>query len=169
MSIVEIERGAAPAAVQQVVTSPSTGRGIRKRPDLFIGVFVAWAAALAWFHPRMWSLTELADGPWAFASIAYFVVFAELAWLYGLYNVGIVAVAFLHKRSVQERSPDIFSPATEAPPAVAVLYTTCNDFVERSALSCVALSYPDYHVYILDDSSEPGARAHRHLRRQLFG
>jgi cellulose synthase/poly-beta-1,6-N-acetylglucosamine synthase-like glycosyltransferase len=159
MSVVELERGLAPAAEQQALASSSTDRGIRKRPDLFIGVFFAWAAALAWFHPRMWSLTELADGPWAFASIAYFVVFAELAWLYGLYNVGIVATAFLHKRGAQWRSPEVFAPATGAPPAVAVLYTTCNDFVERSALSCVTLNYPSYHVYILDDSSDPGARA----------
>ena len=106
----------------------------------------------------MWSLTELADGPWAFASIAYFVVFAELAWLYGLYNVGVVTVAFLHKHGARQDSPQVTSPAAAAQPAVAVLYTTCNDFVERSALSCVALSYSDYHVYILDDSADPGVR-----------
>jgi cellulose synthase/poly-beta-1,6-N-acetylglucosamine synthase-like glycosyltransferase len=40
-------------------------------------------------------------------------------------------------------------------PAVAVLYTTCNDFSERSAQSCVDLSYTNFRVYILDDSDSP--------------
>ena len=40
-------------------------------------------------------------------------------------------------------------------PAVALLYTTCNDFVEESVLSCVQQDYPNYTVYMLDDSSSP--------------
>jgi hypothetical protein len=59
----------------------SAPTGATKRPHLFIVTFAAWAIALAWFHPRMWSLTELAGTPVAFASIAYFVIFAEIAWL----------------------------------------------------------------------------------------
>lgn len=159
MSVVGLERGLAPAAPQQALVSPAIAGGIRKRPDLFIGVFLAWVGVLAWLHPRMWSLTDLADGPWAFASIVYFVIFAELAWLYGLYNVGVVTAAFLHRRAADARSPEVLAAATGAQPAVAVLYTTCNDFVERSAASCVALTYPNYHVYILDDSADHGARA----------
>jgi cellulose synthase/poly-beta-1,6-N-acetylglucosamine synthase-like glycosyltransferase len=37
---------------------------------------------------------------------------------------------------------------------VAVLYTTCNDFVEASALSCVRQQYSSFRVYILDDSTD---------------
>lgn len=127
-----------------------------KRPDLFVAVFVAWAATVAWFHPRMWSLTDLADGPAMWWSIAYFVLFAELAWLYGLYNVAVVsfaAIDLLHRAPIAPPAP------TGAQPAVAVLYTTCNDFVEESALSCVRLAYSNFRVYILDDSSRPEARA----------
>ncbi|MBU6374347.1 MAG: glycosyltransferase, partial [Alphaproteobacteria bacterium] len=50
------------------------------------------------------------------------------------------------------------APLADAP-AVAVLYTTCDDFVERSAESCVALDYPNFHVYLLDDSRSEAARA----------
>jgi cellulose synthase/poly-beta-1,6-N-acetylglucosamine synthase-like glycosyltransferase len=35
-----------------------------------------------------------------------------------------------------------------------VLYTTRNDFVETTALSCASLDYEHYSVNILDDSSD---------------
>lgn len=134
--------------------------GAQKRPHLFLAVFVSWAAAILWFHPRLWSLTEVADGPLAFASIAYFVVFAELAWLYGFYNIAIVVFALV-ERFEQRRASKPQTPALVATPApaVAVLYTTCNDFSERSAQTCVDLSYPNFRVYILDDSDAPEMKA----------
>ena len=136
---------------------------LRKRPDVFVATFLAWAATLAWFHPRMWSLTEVADGPIGFASIAYFVIFAEIAWLYGIYNVAIVSFAWVYRHSMARRYlSERFRQCDAAPadaPAVAVLYTTCNDFVERSAISCVNLAYANYHVYLLDDSTDPAAQA----------
>jgi cellulose synthase/poly-beta-1,6-N-acetylglucosamine synthase-like glycosyltransferase len=47
---------------------------------------------------------------------------------------------------------------SERPP-VALLYTTCNDFVERSVRSCTEQDYPDHRVYILDDGTDPECRA----------
>lgn len=149
-------------------TTVTQMRALKKRPHLFISVFVLWGLSLAWFHPRMWSLTELAASQFEFASIAYFVVFAELAWLYGIYNIAIVAFAIYVQRTktagVVSAAGAVASTAVapldpaNAPP-IAVLYTTCNDFVERSAESCVHLDYPNYLVYMLDDSSDPAAMA----------
>jgi len=105
----------------------------------------------------MWSLTSIGDTWWSAASIAYFVLFAEFAWLYGIYNVAIVAFAAMYRFGGRHE----FLTTLEAAPhsrsctPVAVLYTTCNDFVEESAISCVNLNYPNYAVYILDDSSDP--------------
>jgi cellulose synthase/poly-beta-1,6-N-acetylglucosamine synthase-like glycosyltransferase len=45
-----------------------------------------------------------------------------------------------------------------ASPPIALLYTTCNDFVEKSALTCVNQDYPSFTVYLLDDSSNPAFR-----------
>jgi cellulose synthase/poly-beta-1,6-N-acetylglucosamine synthase-like glycosyltransferase len=39
-------------------------------------------------------------------------------------------------------------------PNVAVLYTTRNDFQKKAILSCIKQSYPNFHVYILDDSTD---------------
>ncbi|MBK8544139.1 MAG: hypothetical protein IPL62_11675 [Caulobacteraceae bacterium] len=55
----------------------------RKQPWLFPAVFGAWALAVAYFGPRLLSLVSLADSGWGFASIAFFAVFAQIAWLYG--------------------------------------------------------------------------------------
>jgi cellulose synthase/poly-beta-1,6-N-acetylglucosamine synthase-like glycosyltransferase len=132
-----------------------------KSPALFVMVAVTWVAALGWFHPRLWSLMSLADTWWAAASIGYFVTFAELAWLYGIYNVAIVVLAgvyhYSHRRDFLSTTQAMQLTPSKAP--VAVLYTTCNDFVERSALSCVNLDYPAFLVYLLDDSSDADIRA----------
>jgi cellulose synthase/poly-beta-1,6-N-acetylglucosamine synthase-like glycosyltransferase len=117
-------------------------------------VFSAWALAVAHFGPRLLSLLEMADSGWSFASIAFFAVFAQIAWLYGFYNIAVVLFALIDR--IGERDP---APNVAVTPAVAILYTTCDDFVEKSAESCVAQDYPDFHVYLLDDSATSAARA----------
>jgi len=150
----ELER-AAGAQRTFSVASPD-----KKSPALFLCVFGVWALALYWFHPRLWSLTELGTEAWSKASIAYFVIFAELAWLYGIYNIAIVTFAAIYRTYDRERflrSAGTALPCSGTP--VAILYTTCNDFVENSARSCVDQAYSNFHLYILDDSSDPGFQA----------
>jgi len=150
----ELER-AASAQRNFAVASPD-----KKSPALFLCVFGIWALALYWFHPRLWSLTELGAEVWSKASIAYFVIFAELAWLYGIYNIAIVTFAAIYRAYDRERflgSARTALPCSDTP--VAILYTTCNDFVENSARSCVDQAYSNFHLYILDDSSDPGFQA----------
>jgi len=150
----ELER-AAGAQRTFSVASPD-----KKSPALFLCVFGVWALALYWFHPRLWSLTELGTEAWSKASIAYFVIFAELAWLYGIYNIAIVTFAAIYRTYDRERflrSTGMVLPCSGTP--VAILYTTCNDFVENSARSCIEQAYSNFHLYILDDSSDPGFQA----------
>ena len=141
------------AGGQRSLAGASPGK---KSPALFLCVFGVWALALYWFHPRLWSLTGLGAAAWSKASITYFVVFAELAWLYGIYNIAIIAFAAIYRAFDRKRfllSNDTSFPRSDTP--VAILYTTCNDFVEHSARSCVDQAYPNFHLYILDDSSDP--------------
>ena len=123
------------------------------RPDLFLFVFFAWFAALIWFHPRMVQLFELSKGPLHWAALAFFITFVELAWLYGFYNIGIIIFASIYRRQSTTHTDRPASPMQV--PAVALLYTTCNDFVESSAMSCIRQDYPHYTVYLLDDSADP--------------
>ena len=134
----------------------SARRSIAGRsPAMFLFLFSAWIAALAWFGPRLLQSMAVATGPVSLFAQGYFVVFVCVAWLYGLYNVSVVLFAGI-TRLLPKRSAAAAS-VVEAP-AVAVLYTTCNDFVAAGAISCARLRYPNYTVYVLDDSSDSDYR-----------
>ena len=130
---------------------------IRPRPHLYLSVFGAWAVVLAWFHPRLVGLLSVSDGVAEYAALLFFVVFTEISWLYGLYNIGIVIFATRYRRRAARAGPPecIVDPSVH----VAVLYTTCNDFIEESAESCVRQCYPSFKVYLLDDSTDPAFQA----------
>ncbi len=139
--------------------SPSPAASVTgASPHMYLAVFGTWLLALAWFHPRLASLLDMAGGPVGWAALAFFIGFTELAWLYGLFNIGVLVFAAIYRRQQRHREPIPIAAAGEAPP-VALLYTTCNDFVEKSALSCVNQQYPSFTVYILDDSSNPAFRS----------
>lgn len=125
-----------------------------RSPAMFVTMFAVWIAALIWFGPRLLASLDAARGPLSAAALGYFAVFVTVAWLYGIYNLSVVTFAMINRLGRRDAS---VATLDEAPP-VAVLYTTCNDFVEASALSCAMLDYPHYRVYILDDSSDPEFR-----------
>lgn len=116
---------------------------------MFITIFTVWSAALIWFGPRLIASLDAAAGPVSRFALTYFVVFVTVAWLYGTYNLSVVLFSVINRLL---REPAIKSSSDLSP--VAVLYTTCNDFVEASALSCANLDYPCFRVYILDDSTD---------------
>lgn len=126
---------------------------------LYTTILIAWIASLFWFHPRLATLMDMATGPLTWTSLAFFIVFVEFAWLYGFYNLGVVAFAGIHRARKQWVNRKVAIEAVDVEmaslPPVAILYTTCNDFVEASAESCVRQDYPAYTVYLLDDSNDP--------------
>lgn len=123
-------------------------------PLMYLTIFTAWIASLLWFQPRLLLLLDMAYDIPSRIAIWIFIGFIDFAWLYGMYNMGVVAFASLYgllgRKSPLSKTPSV---ATMQPP-VAILYTTCNDFVEESVDSCIRQDYPDYKVYILDDSSQ---------------
>ncbi len=146
--LVSTAAGSRPAIPEERLVRRAAGRS----PAMFITIFLAWAAALVWFGPKLIASLQAANGPFSAAALGYFAFFVVIAWLYGIYNLSVVCFAMINRllppRTVAETAGDTRP--------VAVLYTTCNDFVEASALSCVRLEYPDFRVYILDDSSDAG-------------
>ena len=87
--------------------SAEAGRDLlRPRPHLYAVIFGAWLAALAWFHPRLVTLLDAAHSPVAWGALLFFIVFTELAWLYGFYNIGVVIFAKIyHRQRQRERRP----------------------------------------------------------------
>jgi cellulose synthase/poly-beta-1,6-N-acetylglucosamine synthase-like glycosyltransferase len=129
------------------------------RPYLYLFIFGAWLASVVWFHPRLASLLDLAHTTFSWIAIIFFIIFTEIAWLYAFFNVGVVIFAAIYRRRHSAAHLNDPGPVPSPAPGVAVLYTTANDFVEASALSCVRQDYPNFTVYILDDSSDPEYRA----------
>lgn len=127
----------------------------RPKPHLYLTVLGVWIGVVAWFHPHFVKLLELGTSWEAKLSLGFFVLFIDIAWAYAAYNVSVIAFSAMYRR--RRLAPPAEAPLHEAP-AVALLYTTCNDFVESSVRSCVEQDYPNYRVYILDDSSDPEYR-----------
>ncbi|MCB0579091.1 MAG: glycosyltransferase [Phaeodactylibacter sp.] len=129
------------------------------RPWMYVFIFGMWLASLAWFQPRLLQLLDMAYNLPSWAALALFVAFIDFAWLYGLYNVGVILFAVGHRWFGHKPEAALARTELLDYPAVAILYTTCNDFVEESALSCVQQDYPNYTVYMLDDSPSPECQA----------
>lgn len=85
-------------------------------------------------------------------------MFVEIAWLYGVYNLSIVLFSIIDRLLPEKGFVYQQSDAMPQTP-VAMLYTTCNDFIEESARSCINLDYKNFRLYILDDSSKPEYKA----------
>lgn len=136
---------ASDTSVRQMAAAPS--------PAMYIAIFTAWIASLIWFQPRLLMLLDMTYNIPSRIAIWTFIFFIDFAWLYGMYNLGVVSFATLYGL-LGKKSPLALTPNVKtAQPPVAILYTTCNDFVEESVVSCVRQDYPNYTVYILDDSS----------------
>ncbi len=136
---------AQPLAIQQYAKAP--------KPTLYIGIFATWLATVIWFQPRLLMLLDMAYSPGSRLALWAFILFINFAWLYGIYNIGVVLFALFYNRFGKQKNAAATVELTDYP-AVAILYTTCNDFVEESVVSCVRQDYPNYTVYILDDSSD---------------
>lgn len=119
---------------------------------LYLFIFSTWFAAIIWFQPRLLLLLDIAYNLPSKIALLLFIGFIDFAWLYGLYNIGVVVFA-LYVRFFPGKPLAVAEDCMDDPPAVAILYTTCNDFVEESVVSCVQQDYPNFRVYILDDSS----------------
>ena len=66
-------------------------------PLLYMTIFGLWGLCLLWFQPRLWSLMVIPESVPAQAVLLFFILFIDLAWLYGLYNVCVVIFALIHR------------------------------------------------------------------------
>ena len=126
-----------------------------KDVHLYFSIICSWVVSLIWFHPQLMKIYHAVQGTFAWIVLTLFIFLVELTWLYGFYNIWIVFFAWVYRR--QNKTQDL--PDSHVSPknlAVALLYPTRNDFVEAGAYSCVNQDYPDFTVYILDDSTDAG-------------
>ena len=123
---------------------------LRKNAAMHLFMMALWLSTVAWFNPRLMSLGSEAHSFAGFLTLALFIVCLNIFWMFGSYYVAVFLFSFF------SQTPSVRSPPR--PPShaeVAVLYLTRNDFKYEAALSCVRLRYDRFHVFILDDSTEP--------------
>jgi cellulose synthase/poly-beta-1,6-N-acetylglucosamine synthase-like glycosyltransferase len=121
-----------------------------KRPHLWLMSLLIWAIELAYgLGPSVPLLFRHDLRP--IEKIALLTCYAWLgfAWLCSSYYVLLTVLSvWAYPKTVA-----LLMTEQDYPP-VALLYVTCNDFVAGAFLSCVEQNYPNYHVYILDDSDD---------------
>lgn len=120
---------------------------IKKSNWIYSGVILVWVFCLIYFNPKLFAVLNSTDSLTAKVFFIIFVFFLNLFWLYGIFHF-----FFLIYKIFSKKSP---APAKTAHfPGVAILYTTRNDFQKKALLSCIKQDYPNFHVYILDDSTD---------------
>ena len=100
---------------------------------LVVGILLPWRAEV-----------ELVNGNLAFlANLNVAVWWIILLW--GLHHLAYQLAGLMAVRRVPDRR-------TSSRPAVAVLYTTCDDFDASNVEGCLRQDYSDFRVLICDDS-----------------
>lgn len=120
---------------------------VRKRARLVLGALTVWLLLLG---------VVLSD--WLFNLVPYEPTLARLSF----FSAAVWWLALLwaiHHLAFQVSAVIMPDPASAPPrpggtPSVAILYVTRDDLVESALLSCLSQNYPNYHVYICDDSTQ---------------
>ncbi|MCX5698777.1 MAG: glycosyltransferase [Candidatus Omnitrophica bacterium] len=123
-----------------------------KRPAMFGVMLGSWILCLLYFNPR---LLALLIGPEPFIAkfcLLLFILGLDLFWFYAFFHLVIVGFSYF-KPSDNLTSLLLTHPPTTLP-KVALLYATCHDFREEAVYSHLHQDYPNYHLFILDDSSD---------------
>ena len=122
-------------------------------PYMYISIFCLWTLSIIWFQPRLFSTLQIAYDIPSFATLLLFILFIDLAWLYGIFNICVILFGVIYNRFHAKPEDVLVNMTLIEFPAVAILYTTYNDFVEQSVQSCIDQDYPNFKVYLLDDST----------------
>ena len=129
-----------------------TERQIKKSNWIYAGIVLSWVFCIVHFNPKLFSILDSGDSFIAKAFFVSFVFLLNLFWLYGIFHFFFLIYKIFSKKPPAPERTDHF-------PSVAILYTTRNDFQKRAVLSCLKQSYPSFHVFILDDSTDETYKA----------
>lgn len=127
-----------------------------KRGTLMAVILLCWAASVLYFNPRLLALLIGDEPGCAKFSLVVFVATLDLLWLNGIYHLVHIGFSLFAKDGDSGHVP-VSKPQNELSP-VAVLYLTRNDFNPGALETCLRLDYPDFHVFLCDDSDHPGIR-----------
>lgn len=125
----------------------------QKSPLMIICIFLIWSFMLMFYSPKLLQILMTSKTLVEATLLLVFSLFHVIFWLLAAYFVAVVLFSFLSRPILP---PDV---SEEEWPEVAILYTTCNDFCAEAAESCLNQDYPNFHVFLLDDSTKEEIRA----------
>ena len=123
--------------------------GLHKKCAMHLAFLGAWGFIAVWVNPRLFLLFSEANTTFTKICLIPFILCLNIFWFFGSYYIMLFVFTLLPKKGSSLRP---LKPSEQ--PKVAILYMTMNDFQYRAAHSCVNQDYSNYHVFILDDSTE---------------
>jgi len=130
----------------------------RKSPNLYLVMMGLWLVVLAGSVPGFWRTFIELDSIPAKVLFIPFTVCLSLFWFYGIYHLVLLVFSCLPKPDWGNRARSLAREQSYSP-RVAVVYTTLNDFNREAASTLLNQDYPNYHVFLLDVSTNPDFRA----------
>ena len=123
---------------------------IKKKSPLMVGSFgVLWFASLATYGPGLFKIVSSGENILQTGLLLMFAIMLMIFWMFAAYFIAVVIFSYFSKPvSVPEVNTQLENHK------VAILYPTCNDFKENSALSCLQQQYQNFHLFLLDDSDK---------------
>ncbi|HJW93074.1 MAG TPA: glycosyltransferase family 2 protein [Thermoanaerobaculia bacterium] len=125
-----------------------------KSSAMYVSIVLFYLACAATLNPRLLHLFTASAGVTGNLLVALFILQLNIFWIFGGYYF-LLGVFTPIDRMLRPPRPS----ARRCGPAVAMLYTTMNDFQEDAALSCLEQDYTSAHLFILDDSVDIESRA----------
>jgi len=122
---------------------------LEKDSLMFLVILGLWLSILLYFDLKIFAYIRPEESLLATFSIVGFTACINIFWLYGIYHLAILIFSFFP----QKFSLKLIKPLEDCPKA-AILYLTMNDFSQEAILSCLNQDYPDFDVYICDDSTD---------------
>ncbi|MEA3369374.1 MAG: glycosyltransferase [Candidatus Ratteibacteria bacterium] len=126
---------------------------------MFVVIIGSWILSLLYFNPRLFSLLIGPENLFAKFGILVFIMLLNLFWFYGIFYTVIFLFSYFSKKSVQSLRFSNLPSSLKGCPRAAILYPTMNDFRPDAVRSCLEQDYENFHLFILDDSTEDKIKA----------
>lgn len=122
---------------------------VSKSPRMILLFLVLWFLVLFLYGPRLWAIGMSGENLLEKAALLSFAAMLVVFWMFAAYHISVVLFAFASPCGNIAR---LCEESDSLP--VAMLCPICNDFQADAAATWVNQDYPDFHVFILDDSTE---------------
>jgi len=127
--------------------------GPEKSNTLLLCILFAFFCCCIYFIPRFSALLIGPESWSAKIAVILFLVSLPFVWLYGIYHIMHILFSYF-----TSPAPVPVSQNTETPP-VALLYVTKNDFSAQALRSCIHQDYPNFKLFLCDDSDDTTAKS----------